>query len=250
MKMTVDEIVGALKRSRLPTVLVEGVDDMDIMRLLEDEIAVPNVSFMGCGGRKTLIGVFERRAEFAQIPAAFLADRDFWVFSAIPAQFTGIVFTDGYSIENDIYSDADLERLLSRREKNVFEIGLTHMVDWFAFEVDCAAAGAPCEMAHHPSRVLESNGRAICRKFAASRGLAPANPATVSMITGGYRRLLRGKTLVQLLLRYLSAPDRPAKFSRAALMELGLKMACSRPRIDTLLTSLRSQLQAHPRSGP
>ena len=113
---TVDELVATLRRSRLPTIVVEGRDDMRIYRWIEPRVSNVDTSVLPVGGRNKLLSIYERRNEYSQLPVAFLADRDMWLFSGIPEQYNHIIWTLGYSIENDIYSGSELENLLDVEE--------------------------------------------------------------------------------------------------------------------------------------
>jgi len=113
---TADEMVSYLKSSSLPTILVEGRDDEMIYDWLEERFSSHNAFVLPCGGRTVLLAVYERRGEFSNKKTAFLADRDIWLFTAIPPEYLDIVWTEGYSIENDLYAGTNLEVLLDSDE--------------------------------------------------------------------------------------------------------------------------------------
>ena len=100
--MTVDECVAALHRTYLPTVIVEGKDDMQIYQWTERRVGIQNANVLPVGGKETLLAVYERRNEYAHLPVAFVADKDLWLFSGIPPDYPDIIWTEGYSIENDL----------------------------------------------------------------------------------------------------------------------------------------------------
>ena len=81
---TVDELVETLRRSSLPTLLVEGRDDMVVYRWLESTDCEEPVDVLQCGGRSRLLKVYERRNEFARLRCVFLADSDMWLFDKVP----------------------------------------------------------------------------------------------------------------------------------------------------------------------
>ena len=56
--MTATEIVSSLAHTSIPTIVVEGRDDMSILRLLEDK---SGINVLPCGGKDCLLEVFERR---------------------------------------------------------------------------------------------------------------------------------------------------------------------------------------------
>ena len=99
---TVDELVAMLGHAELPTVIVEGKDDMRIYRWVEGRVGSQNANVLPAGGRENLLSVYQRRNEFTHLPVAFVADRDLWLFSGIPEIYHDIIWTLGYSIENDL----------------------------------------------------------------------------------------------------------------------------------------------------
>ena len=114
--MTVDDWVITLRRTYIPTVIVEGKKDIPIYRRIEKYIDIQNADVISVGGRNNLLLLYERRNEFAHLPVAFVADRDLWLFSGIPPDYPDIIWTEGYSIENDLYAGADLEKALNAND--------------------------------------------------------------------------------------------------------------------------------------
>ena len=104
---TVDELVSTLRRSRLPTIVVEGKEDMQIFRWMEHLLEIHEVDVLGVGGRSNLFAVYDRKSEFVHLPVAFIADQDKELFTRLPAGYEEIIWTQGYSIENDLYAGAD-----------------------------------------------------------------------------------------------------------------------------------------------
>ena len=113
---TVKELVATLRRSTLPTVLVEGQVDMRIFRWVEEHLGSQTANVLPAGGREKLLCIYKERHEFADLPVAFVADRDMWLFSGTPSDYDEVIWTEGYSIENDLYAGAELENLLDSEE--------------------------------------------------------------------------------------------------------------------------------------
>ncbi len=55
--LTADELVATLIHTTLPTILVEGTQDMTIYRWLENHIGLSNTDILPCGGRNNLLAV-------------------------------------------------------------------------------------------------------------------------------------------------------------------------------------------------
>ena len=101
-KMTEAEIISYLGKTSLPTLLVEGEDDASIYRWLEDQLGVFTGSILICSGRDTLLSIYRKRSTFTHGKVAWLADSDMWVLTSPPPDLADVIFTAGYSIENDL----------------------------------------------------------------------------------------------------------------------------------------------------
>lgn len=141
--LTLEEIVGSILGSDLPTVLVEGNGDMRILRRIEHIVGAHQLNFLSCGGRTNLLAVFEQRSKFQGKKVAFYADKDLWYFTGVPAEYADIVFTYGYCVENDLYYDGKplLDGLLEARQRTLLEGLMLRVAKWFAFEVQSAQLG-------------------------------------------------------------------------------------------------------------
>jgi hypothetical protein len=242
--LTPDEIVATLKKSSLPTVLVEGDEDLIVYRWIEARIGVAQANILPCGGRSTLLKVFERRAEIPKLKMAFVADRDMWLFTATPPQFNGMIWTDGYSIENDLYEPSNLESLLEPNEATDHRNLLLVVIRWFAFEVEEFRAGRDAQVRRRVAELIQSGPSTLCPLFCARRGFREPDPSTINEIVSNYRLRLRGKTLLQILSYFLNRPERVAKFSYAAQLEIALRLTPVNPRLERIIEEVRSELAA------
>jgi hypothetical protein len=238
---TVDELVATIKHSSLPTILVEGPDDMGIYRWMQGQLGPLNGDFLPCGGRNTLLEIFRRHAEFAGKTVVFVADRDMWLFTSIPAEYAGIIWTEGYSIENDIYLHSDIERFLDLSEIVEHHLLVEAIGRWFAFEVEEHRAGRPPQVDTKVGDVVRPGTTEIHTGFIVKRGYTPAAPETVREVVDDYQRNIRGKQLFEMLLRFLSASGRAATHSKAGLYEICVKTR-GHPNVARLMAEIRSRL--------
>src|SRR5262245_59019942 len=169
-KMTEKEILDYLGRSNLPTLLVEGSDDAAIYRWLENQIGVFSGNVLICSGRDVLISIFRRRDTFKHGKIAWLADLDMWRYSAPPTDLSGIIFTTGYSIENDLYAGSEIEALLEDAERSHHSQLLTLLCRWFAFEILEYQAGRSAEVGHHINRIVDFAVMELSPAFCGHRG--------------------------------------------------------------------------------
>jgi hypothetical protein len=240
--MTEQEIVEYLKRTSLPTLLVEGEDDAAIYRWLENQLGVFAGSVLFCSGRDVLISIYRQRDAFPHGKLAWLADLDLWRFGAPPAELDGIVFTSGYSIENDLYAGSQIEALLEENERSLHSRLLSVLCRWFAFEVLESLAGREGQVAHHARRVVDLDTMEIRPDFVSFRGYSEPDPSFVSALLAEYKLNLRGKTLMQALIVYLSDSRRTPKYSYDAIIEMCLKLYPENPYMKRLITEANRRL--------
>lgn len=230
-QLTVAEVIATLKRSNFPIVLTEGDDDYTAYRVLERKLSDVSASFMPVGGRDCLLAVFKRRLETGRAnQIAFIADRDLWVMRSIPPEYVDVsmVFTDGYSIENDLFQDGKILNMFSPQERMRFDADLREFLRWYAFAVGRLLEGNRVAIDHHPEKVLKDSQPRT--DFLADVEYNEPEQVLYDDLILNYRRLLRGKSLMQLVMRQLSYGSRRVKHQNDALMEIcsisgGLNMA-------------------------
>jgi hypothetical protein len=236
------EILETLKRSSLPTVVVEGTGDLRIYRWIESRLGNLGADLLPVNGRDKLLSLYRRRTEIGALAVSWLADRDMWVFGALPDEYVGVIFTSGYSIENDVYVDAKVEDLLNKQERAEHASLLSEVIKWMAFEVEMFRDGREHRIASHINQVFGESGFTLRGAFATERGFREPAEETVNEIRLDYRLKVRGKTLFDVLLRFLSAPNRDTKYSRNALVEIAVKLTSQSPVIEGLLEAIMADL--------
>lgn len=224
IELTIDEIIAVVKRSRLPTVLCEGKGDLYFLRQVESRFGSIKVNFLPCGGRMNVLSAHDRRSEIQHENVAFLADLDMWLLSEIPARYEDVIFTIGYSIENDCIDWDKVEDLMSEQERDKYLITLNQIVDWFASEHARYCQGLPYVVSLHVSQIFDIASLTILTTASARIAQSTAETRMVNSIRRNYRQALRGKTLLDLCLQLLNKPGRASKYSRENLFEISLKL--------------------------
>ena len=194
---------------------------MIIFRKLEAVLQQLSVDILPADGRSTLLEVFIRRSEIAsKQKMAFIADKDWWVCAAIPPQYvsTDLLFTDGYSIENDVYRDGNLYSFMTVGERVKFDQEAAVVVDCYALGVSRIIKNAPGKIAVHPNEILDDPAKRALHMQLAAGEQYPTQLR--ENIAADFGRLLRGKTLMGLLMRQLSYAGRPARHNVQSLMEV------------------------------
>lgn len=242
-----DEIVDILRDTSLPTILVEGRDDLSVYnRYLESKINIEDVDVLPCQGRPTLLNIFQRREEFKNAQVVFVADKDMWFFFDTPKEYESqIVFTDGYSLENDIYVEQSFKRLLDKDDVKKFENLIKELSIWFAFEVSRYKETSYSKCDVNINQICPND--TLCPNFKQKINFVDPPHELVDRIHREYARALRGKNLFQALLRFLNRREsncRESNYSRANLFELGSKVL-DNPRIEILVNKIVEKFQEY-----
>lgn len=238
-------LVGMLHNSHLPTVLVEGKDDHQIYQWVERCAGIQKANVLSVGGRETLLAVYKRRNEFAHLPVAFVADRDLCLFSGIPLGYPDVIWTQGYSIENDLYADADLESLLDTDEVYEHQQVRDIIIEWFAFEVEEYLAGREAQVDRHCNEIVPLGQTEMDQDFCTRRGFRRPSEELHQQIKDEYPLQLRGKSLFEILIRFLNAPGRGTRYSILTLHENAFKLTPSHELINRLIGEIERTIAEH-----
>ncbi|WP_419793896.1 DUF4435 domain-containing protein [Pseudomonas palleroniana] len=219
---TPDELYELLKRTSLPTVLVEGKDDIIFYRKVEEELRSFGVDMLPAGNKGAVLDLYKKISEKpVSSPIVFVVDNDLWVHGYTEGEESSydVITTQGYSIENDLYVDGDLESLLSADEVAKFHAELDKFTHWYALAVDRKLRGVDSRFRTHPGKILDDE-----EYYSSEVTLFEGEPYPQSFleyIRSNYSSVLRGKSLFALLVRELSSKRREVKFSVKQLMEFG-----------------------------
>ena len=218
--LSVDEYVATLRNSALPTLLVEGRSDMSMFQSIEDECFSGEVDILPVGGRTSLFEIYSRRVEYRDSNVAFLADADMFAFGSPPREYTDVIFTHGYSIENDILSGGEALKVITRKHKSQWEKILRALCHWFASIVHRCLEGEFVTYNFHPSKIVDFHSGEI-------------HPAYRSVLISGYLlrseaagialspiRYLRGHTLIDGIGHFLAETKFRPKCSKEFLLHL------------------------------
>jgi hypothetical protein len=240
LDFNLDELVSTLKHSDDTFLLVEGTDDVMVYRWLIEKIGIEKISFQPCYGRENLFTLFNRREEIKQCKTIFVADKDTYVYSKVPPQYVKIIWTSGYSIENDVYEGRKIEQLLDKTELVKFEKARTTFIRYYAFQLENFRNGRLFQFADNPKRVLKSDNSLDVEAIKQYKFTEPTKE-TIDYLTAHYDLLIRGKSLFELLLIFLGHAKRPAKHTRSSLLEYACKLLINNT-LSRLLEQINEQL--------
>jgi hypothetical protein len=209
----IDELIGTITHSSLPTVIIEGVDDVIVYRKLEDIFFDLGLSVLPVFGRNNVIKIFDRLHEFAHADKfAFIADNDVWGVLGTPAKYLSkhIIFTDGYSIENDIFKDNEIIKYMEGDELATFQQEVKRFSYWYALVVrrtNDKQQGAKIKT--YVGDILDSRDE-YERQVALIEGEQYPHEL-LDLINSDFAKYLRGKSLMQLVSRQLERKNRDIK---------------------------------------
>jgi hypothetical protein len=128
------------------------------------------------------------------------------------------LFTTGYSIENDIFVDGKLEELLSKDEAGAFAGELAAFIDWYALAFSRFLKDPTQAIDLHPNQLLDN---APMREELMALADGETYPSEMrAQLIQDYATLLRGKSLIAVLMRHLSYKGRPVRHHDKSIMEM------------------------------
>lgn len=212
--ITVSDAISLLNRTSLPSVMTEGSDDYRVMRRIEERLSDIGVDFIPLGGKRNVLEVWSGIDDTVKKNCLGIVDLDLWVLNGIPLEYqsASLVFTMGYSIENDLYSDSKISKLLNESEKNEMLSDIDTVAAWHAKEITKAMSGLDYKISQHPNEILSIGD--------ISPSLNQSELSLKSIIKTNFGQILRGKTLLELMARQLNKKDRHVKFSYKQIYEI------------------------------
>ncbi|MDC4998101.1 DUF4435 domain-containing protein [Acinetobacter baumannii] len=201
----IEALAAQIERSDLYTIVIEGKDDLLVYNEFEDIYEDPDclVSVLAGGGRNTVLGIFNRLKDTPHInKTIFIVDKDTWVITGIDSnyQHDRIICTNGYSFENDIFIDGNLENDMVKKNKEVFEEELPTVLKWFALEMHRILDNRPT--LHLAMQIDNLFNQAHIYTNPQAGETFPTSIHT--QLQTQYPHLLRGKTLLQFYKRVMN----------------------------------------------
>jgi len=245
---TKEELLATIKRSLIPTVLVEGGDDIIFYRRIEEEFDSMELSMLPAGNKEAVLSIKKEIDSWPENKIiAYIVDQDTWINFGVPKDIGNVILTKGYSIENDLFEDGDLCSLLYKEEVDKFNLDMERFIRWYALTLNRNKQGRKQDNGDDfcyretPARVLDDEF------FTNQTKLYDNEKYPVNLyddIKLNWCLKLRGKSLLALILRQLSNKKRRAKYNRHSLMDL----AASRKGNNymRIVSALREQFVNNP----
>ncbi len=219
---TTDELFELLKRTSIPTVLVEGKNDIIFYRAIEDELRDIGIDMLPAGNKNSVLNLRERLIDQKlNVPISFIVDKDIWIHTGVPSAIytDNLIVTNGYSIENDLISDGKLIDMMTLSEKCCFEVEVKRFLKWYALSVHRHLRDSSTLFRIHPGKLLDDDS--FYEKSLELHDGEEYPEELLEKITTDYECIMRGKSLFAILHRQLSRKNRAIKYSERQLMGFG-----------------------------
>ena len=223
--LPVSVIISTIKNSKSGKyVVIEGADDIIVYRILMTLYSAKGINVIPAGGRDKVLEVFNNLKNTPYLnKAIFIVDQDSWVFSGIPNEYQHdrIICTSGYSIENDVYLDKQLDILMQGTGVfSKFKTDLEQYLKWFSLAITrfCNASNPDGEKLNiHPTNFFQSNES--IEEFCSLLVDEVFPQETYEDLLINYGLKFRGKCLLPLAIRALGARPHEPKYNPKTIME-------------------------------
>ena len=249
--LTADIIIETLKRSNLNTVLIEGVDDVDIYRTLEEFLDVTDISFLECQGRTNLLKVFERKDEIND-NVLFICDSDLWVILGKPDIYKDVrlITTEGYSIENDLYSDGEefLSKLFKTNELTKRDEIIKSLCRWYSHEISLVLQNSSHDCKFSDVTIMNTStmkkySSQFEESFLTTRSYAVAEETLYDSIINDFKNKLRGKFLFQIFEKiFQERQKKSVRYSKSQLFDMVLNFVLNDNNEEKILVKRKLQI--------
>lgn len=216
-------IISKIEKSKKPIVIVEGPDDIIVYRQLITFYSNKGLTVLPAGGRDKALQVFELIKDRELInKVIFIVDKDLWVFSDIPDKnkHQRVLTTQGYSIENDIFTDGNVEELMKGEGCfQKFKSDLKEYLGWYSITIDQHLRGNNNSPIDVSAKVFfEDVSFANNVKTVKKANQFPADLHT--QILSDYSNKLRGKNLLDMAIWYLNKNKDAGIFHKTSYIKI------------------------------
>lgn len=221
-----DELISSINRSSLPYIIIEGTDDVVIYRWILDDIDCVGMLEPrgGCGGVRK---IFDRRNEITNDKVIFICDKDVRVYmDEFQEECEEMIYTEGYSIENDLYQGKKIEeQLFEKKDKELFSMALNSFLRYYACEIEKFKDNKDYDLKRKPESILDHKDYSLKMNLLIDFKEPPTE--CINYINDNYDILLRGHSLFKLVRMILHRPNRNSKYEISNLYELCYKFCKS-----------------------
>ena len=213
------EIIAAINHSYSPIILVEGKDDKMIYRWILETLGYEDkiISTSGCS---ILREIYKEKDKLTNKKVIFITDKDMYVYSDIPKEYDGIIFTKGYSIENDLFHGKSFLTFFKDKDTERFNKALKSFLNYYACELEKFRNNTEYNIDLSPFKILEHKDESFKLLINKLQSYRHPNHDTIDYLRNNYDLLIRGHSLFALFLMILSFKGRIPKYGEEQIYEM------------------------------
>lgn len=238
---SLEELRSLLQRSDARTLLTEGRDDYSLFRGVGRRVGSGDL--LPAGGKNNVLLLRQEAHTFSCPKTAFLVDRDLWLFSGEPAGVVGsdLIITEGYSIENDLLRDCDAESLLDDDQVASYQADLQLLIEWYCSGVTAKLANHLFDFDRPIRTIIDPVTGLLSPEATIDIAMWQPSATLIAQVSADHQRLLRGKSWLRLLSKYLAAQGRLIQHSPKAILDFGIKSGGQHS--SNLINSIKAALE-------
>lgn len=220
--LTDEELISAINHSSRPYIIVEGPDDVVVYRWI-----LADINCVGMleprGGCNGVMNIFNKREKIRNKKVVYICDKDTLVYdNQIPEEYEGLIYTNGYSIENDLYHGRKLEEYLFEDDDcKLFSNALNSFLRYYACELEKFKNNKYCNFSMKPEAILNCDDYSL--KYNLLNDYSEPSNETIEYLKNDYDIMLRGHSLFKLIRMILHRPVRKIKYECLQLYEICYK---------------------------
>jgi hypothetical protein len=238
---TADELLETIRRSNLPTLVVEGVQDVRALRHIEEATGLIG-SILQCGGRTAALHIHDRIEDFLSIPIVFMLDRDLSVLRSVPRRSHRIVWTWGYSLENDLLSGSEIDKMFDEKDAILFNKILNSLVHWQAHAIFFSKKNKCGPTLKEPADAVVDCSTGVIRSHHVSAKFNHEIFGSIyKKIQKNPKRYIRGKQLLGAYQIILNRPGRAGRMNNRAIVDVCLTQGKNK-KMRNIISRIRRKL--------
>jgi len=240
IELSFDELRSYLKKTSIPTVVVEGKDDQGMYTKFKSKYEKYEFSFIKAGCRGKVLKLAEDES-LQNDNVAFLIDQDVDLIKGrsemLKSKGTNIVITNGYSIENDIIMGSldTLMKFLNNSEIEISNDMLKMLGIWFVHELLC---DEPTFKTHIDQTIANKTETEVNQMYP----LDNVGRQIFELIQDDLLRFVRGKNILQVFQHITSKKGRHTRYNQSQLLDICLCANDSNENIEEIFNELNFML--------
>jgi hypothetical protein len=178
------------------------------------------------------------------VKVVFVADMDKYLYTGIPADYNDVIFTTGYSIENDLYHNSAIDTLMTKDDKVVLMAIISNFAKWYARQVHQIESGLDAELSNSPYTVIfNTHPFGLQPQHAINESDVNIYRSIYDRIIANYSLQLRGHSLMTILvMTFENRPKGDSRYYEKNLTEIAITAANLPIHLNDLVNRIANKL--------